>query len=229
MKRYLAFLGLIFSLSLTAQNKKSVMLKAGNHVMDILTPADVYYFPKFGDGNVYFKDGTKSSGRLNYNFLINEIQFIDGNGDTVSLADEKNISFVAINSDLFYYDKGYVRLISGNNKAKLTVSNAWKVGEIRRGSVYNTTTPASSLSSFTSYFVFGKQQDLMVTQDVELTRHEQYFFADKFNRILPANKKNLLTLFPAEQSRIEIYLRENKTDFANADDLKKIIAFLGRP
>ena len=204
------------------------MLKAGHHVMDILSPSDVYYFPGFGDGNVYFKDGTKSSGKLNYNFLLNEIQFLS-NGDTVSLADEKNISFVAINTDLFYYDKGYVRLISGNNKAKLTVSNTWKVGDVRRGSVYNTSTPASSSNSFTSYFVYGRHHDLVVNQDVELTRHEQYFFGDKSNRILPANKKNLLTLFPGEKSRIEIYLSENKTDFSNADDLKKIIAFLGLP
>lgn len=205
------------------------MLKAGTAVMDVLSPADVYYFPKFTEGKVFYKDGAKSSGKLNYNTLVNEIQFIDAQGDTVSLADEKNISFVSINTELFYYDKGYVRLVSGNNLAKLTVSDVWRFGEKRKRDVYNSTSPASPATSFASYFVFGKHHDLLVNQDVELIRHAEYFFSDKFNRILPANKKNLLSLFPEEKSRIETYLSENKINFENAEDLKKLIAFIGVP
>lgn len=229
MKKYLLLFALLLNLGLIAQQKKVVMLQAGNKVTEILSPADIYHFPQFTEGKVFFKDGTKSSGKLNFNTLVNEIQFIDANGNTVSVADEKNIEFVAIKDDLFYYDKGYVRLVSGNSQAKLAVSNVWRVGEKRQGNVYNTTSAASSTNSLTSYFVYGKLQDLVVNQDVELIKQEQYFFSDKTNRTLPANRKNLLALFPKERSRIETYLNENKINFGNPEDLKNIIAFLGRP
>lgn len=229
MYKYLFVMCLFCNASLCAQHKKTVMLKAGNHVMDILSPTDVYYFTKFTEGKVYFKDGSKSAGRLNFNTLVNEIQFTDGGGDTVALADEKNISFVAINNDVFYYDNGYLRLLSGNNQAKLTVSDVWRIGEKRKNNVYNTSAPASSSNSFASYFVYNQHHNLMVNQDVELFKHERYFFGDKSNRILPANKKNLITLFPNHKSRIETFLAEHKTDFNNAEDLSKIIALLGQP
>ena len=229
MKKYLVLFALLLNLSLVAQQKKVVMLKAGNKVTEILSPADIYHYPDFTEGKVFFKDGTKSSGKLNFNTLVNEIQFIDANGNVVAVADEKNIGFVAIKEDLFYFDKGYVRLLSSNSLAKLTVSNVWRVGEKRQGDVYNTTSAASSTNSLTSYFVFGKLQDLVISHDVELIKQEQYFFSDNTNRTLPATRKNLLTLFPKEKSRIETYLNENKTNFGNPEDLKNIISFLGRP
>lgn len=101
MKKFLLLIALLYNIDLAAQQKKTVMLKAGSNVMEILSPSDLYYYPDFTDGKVYFKDGTKSSGKLNFNTLLNEIQFIDANGATVALADEKSIGFVAIKDDLF--------------------------------------------------------------------------------------------------------------------------------
>jgi hypothetical protein len=35
-------------------------------------------------------------------------------------------------------------------------------------------------------------------------------------------------LFPKEQRQIENYLKENKIDFSNKNDLEKLVGFLGQ-
>jgi len=229
MKTYFSLLALLVCSCSFAQHAKFASLTAGSHVLDVLSASDIYYFSKFTMGKVFFKDGSKSEAKLNYSSLLDEMQFINANGDTLALADEKNIQFIAIDNELFYYEKGYVRFLSGNSVIKLATSYVWRVGEKSKTNVYNSKSLASSTISLASYFIFGLSRDLVVNQDLELTKEEQFYFGDKNNHIVLAGKKNLLTLFPKEKSRIETYLKDNKVDFANKNDLEKIVNFLKQP
>lgn len=65
---------------LLAQKKTYVEIKAGSKIMDVLTTADVLFYPQFTDGNVFFRDGTTVGAKLNYNCLFDEIHFIDPKG-----------------------------------------------------------------------------------------------------------------------------------------------------
>jgi hypothetical protein len=228
MKTTLIFLALICHTALFAQSKHRVIIPAGTNVMETLASADVFYYPKFIAGKVFFKDGSKSEARLNYNSLLDEMQFIDAKKDTLSLADENTIAFIAFDKDVFYYDKGYVRLVTGNQVAKLAVKQVWRVVDKRKSGVYNTTSPASSSTSFSSYFVYGKQHDLIVNQELDMVKVEQYYLGDKNNHILVAAKKNLLMLFPKEREELESFLKDNKINFTDKEDLEKIVAFMGK-
>ncbi len=68
--------------------------------------------------------------------------------------------------------------------------------------------------------------DLVVDEDIVLKKIEQFYLGDNYNHFVLANKKNLLMLFPKEQQRIEAYLKENKINFTNKDDLEKMVRFL---
>lgn len=152
----LLLFALVYSTGLFAQNTASVTVKAGSKIRDVLTTADVFYYPQFTKGKVFFRDGSKAEAKLNYSCLVDEIHFIDPKGDTLALADEKTIKFIVIDSDSFYYDDGYVRRIAGSDVAKLAVKQVWVVGDTRKIGAYNTANTTSSITSYTSYTERGR-------------------------------------------------------------------------
>ena len=70
--------------------------------------------------------------------------------------------------------------------------------------------------------------DIRIDQDVVLDESTNWFFAAG-DDLVKANKSNLLKLLPAEQSaKAENYLKQNKTSFDKEEDLKKLMAALGK-
>ncbi len=126
MKALLLLFVLMNHMGLFAQNKTSVTVKAGSKISDVFTAADIFYYPEFTKGRVYFKDGSTSSAKLNYSLLVDQIQFIDPKGDTLSLANQTTIQVISIDQDSFYYDKGYLRLVVGNKLVKLAEKKIWR-------------------------------------------------------------------------------------------------------
>jgi len=154
------------------------------------------------------------------------MHFISPKGDTLALANEKNIRYVAIANDTFYYDQGYVRLLSADDGVKLVKKQVWIISDTRQVGAYNSTSNSASISSYTSYNEGGRLYDLVVNEDIILKKVDQFYFGDVNNHFVLATKKNLLLLFPKEQQRIELFLKENKISFSNQDDLEKIVHFL---
>src|SRR5262245_16348829 len=100
------FLSLIcvFSFALTSfsQEKKNYRVNPGQKVRDAIPMEEIFQYPSFSSGEVYFRNGSVTSAPLNYNNLFAEIQFIDAKKDTLSLSDEQTISYISIGADTFY-------------------------------------------------------------------------------------------------------------------------------
>lgn len=216
---------------LSAQDSTFVTIKAGNRVNDVLTPAEIYYYPQFTSGKVFFRDGSKAVGKMNYTRLFDQMLFIGPKGDTLALADEKNIKFITIDQDTFYFDEGYVRLIMNKGDVKLAEKQVWVVADVRKIGSHNkatSTVAITSIDSYTDRASRAKSYDLLINEDMLIKKETQYFFGDKYNHFVRSGKKKLLLLFPKEQASIENYLKENKVDFDKKDDLEKITQFLAQ-
>src|SRR5690349_12058475 len=94
----------IFNQNLFAQ-KERWTVKAGEETAESIPDSIKFLYPHFATGFVYFKDGKISRAPLNYNLLVEEIQFISTDMDTLSIADEATIKLITMNNDSFYYDK----------------------------------------------------------------------------------------------------------------------------
>ena len=225
----LLFFILIGYADLSAQDSTFVTIKTGQSVKDVLTSADIYHYPQFTFGKVFLRDGTKAAGKMNYNRLYGQMLFINPIGDTLALADEKNIKFIVIDKDTFYYDGGYLRLMANGGVVKLTEKQIWVLADIRKIGTHNrptTTVAVTSFSSYTDGRDAAKSKDLIMNEDVVLRKETQYYFGDKYNLFVPASKKGLLQLFPKEQQDIDNYLKENKVNFNKRDDIEKLYQFL---
>lgn len=209
-----------------AQQTGSVTIKAGSRPSEVLSNTDIYHYPQFVQGQVYLKDGTVATARINYNRLLDEMQFIDPKGDTMSMASEQTIRYVALGTDSFYFAGGFVRRLSGGNTARLAIKQFWKVADNRKQGGYNTT---SSLAASVpkGFFTSGNRvQRLNIGEDLVLERAELYYFGNRNNRFLAAGKKNLLSLFPKSEKQITAFLNDHKIDFRKKEDLEKVLIFL---
>ena len=225
----LLFFILIGYADLSAQDSTFVTIKTGQSVKDVLTSADIYHYPQFTYGKVFLRDGTKAAGKMNYNRLYGQMLFINPIGDTLALADEKNIKFIVIDKDTFYYDGGYLRLMANGGVVKLTEKQIWVLADIRKIGTHNrptTTVAVTSFSSYTDGRDAAKSKDLIMNEDVVLRKETQYCFGDKYNLFVPASKKGLLQIFPKEQREIDNYLKENKVNFNKKEDVEKLYQFL---
>lgn len=196
--------------------------------MDVLPTSQIFLYPHFTTGRVFLRDGTVAEVKLNYSRLVDEIHFIDQNGDTLALDNESNLKYVVAGNDTFYYNEGYLRILASGSSAKLGVRDIWIISDTRPVGAYNTTNTTVSMLSFKSINEGGRLYDLVVNEDVIFKKMAKYYFADNFNNFLQATKANLLMLFPKEQQAINIYLRENKINLNDKEDLEKTVQFVNQ-
>ncbi len=225
----LLFFILIGYTDLSAQDSTYVTIKTGQAVADVLTQADIYHYPQFTNGKVFLRDGSKAVGKMNYNRLYGQMLFINPKGDTLALADEKNLKFIVIDRDTFYFGQGYMKLIANDGVIKLTEKQVWVMADIRKMGTHDrptTTVAVTSLSSFTNGKDAAKSKDLIMNEDIVMRKETQYYFGDKYNLFVPATKKGLLQLFPKEHLSIENYLKENKVNFNKKEDVENLYKFL---
>ena len=98
MKKLL-FLHIVLACSfcIAAQNRKSFSVNPGKKIVEEIPITEIYKYAEFKMGEVSFRNGTAADVKLNYNSVFGEMQYIDPkNGDTLSLAEEKNIRFIAV-------------------------------------------------------------------------------------------------------------------------------------
>ncbi|MDB5223060.1 MAG: hypothetical protein JWN83_1727 [Chitinophagaceae bacterium] len=226
--RFALLLSSVFFLTspkLFAQESKAYVVKPGEKVKNALPKEALYMYPQFKEGVVNFKNGTLGAARLNYNRLLDEIQFIDNKGDTLSLDDEKTIALVSVGMDTFYYYLGYVKVIADINKVKfagkekLRLSNRQKIGPM--GQLVS--------ASIDTYDKLSSAQGLdnIISQEVlTFSGYSTFFIGDLYNHFKPLNKKSLVNMYAKQQSEVENYLSENAINFSKAEDVEKLIKFL---
>ena len=177
---------------LSAQDSTLVTIKAGNKVKDVLKQADIYSYPEFKNGKVFFRDGSKAVGKMNYSRLIDQMLFIDQNADTLALANEKTIKFIAVNLDTFYFDEGYVRLITDYGDVKLAEKQIWVVADTRKIGTHNRPTSTVAVTSLSSYtddaIARARSYDLIINEDMVIRRETHYYFGDEYNRFVRTSK-----------------------------------------
>ena len=71
----LFFTGIILS-ALSAQKTKRYTIMPGENIIEVVPQSELYEYPQFEKGAVYFKDGAKSSVRLNYHIVYEEITLL---------------------------------------------------------------------------------------------------------------------------------------------------------
>ncbi len=227
MKRYLLPI-LIFmsSFCVTGQSRKTFTVNPGQKIVEAIPVADIYTNAEFRYGTVALRNGTSAYLKVSYNSIFGEMQFIDPkNGDTISLAEEKHIKYVAIEKDTFYYDEAWLQLIDSDSTVKiakkklLEMTNKEKLGAMEVPGF-------GAIETYSKFTGAQHMKDIVAKERLTFTEHNTYYFGDRFNHFSKANKKSLLNLYRDQEKKIEDWLKDAKIDFTKADDMKRLFNFL---
>ena len=210
---------------LHAQTTERIVIKAGEDIAAALSSHGMYRFAKFRPGIVKFKDSSFAKALLNYNVILNDMQFINTNGDTLVLTDIKQIDSIRIDSDVFYYEKGYLQVIDDYNETKLVMRQVNSVQYLKKGALglTNPTVHTFSYEDPQSGLYTGNK--LMINEDIVLLKEISYSLVYKKFRQTPANYDGFLKAFPGIKNEIRQYVDENKTNFRMEADLNKLLKF----
>jgi len=217
---------LSYSLCIAAQGRKSFSVNPGKKIVEEIPITEIYKYAEFKLGEVSLRNGTAANVKLNYNSVFGEMQYIDPkNGDTLSLAEEKNIKFVVVEKDTFYFDEGWLELIGGTStvriakKKLLEITNRERIGAMEVPGF-------AAIETYNKYTGSQHMRDLVAKEKLVFTEHISYYFGDRFNHYSRANRKGLLKLYGDSSEKIDKWIRENKIDLSNEDDLKKLSVYL---
>jgi hypothetical protein len=215
---------LLFSLSLSAQQKKIILISAGTRMIDYFPVKERYRYQDFIDGQVRFKSGKSSEAKLNYNILLGEMEFIQDN-DTLSIARKKDLKYITVAQDTFYYYNGYIESLSGGD-IKVGLLQCIMIKDVLKKGAYGTTARGASVDTYDSMMAGGLSYDLVPNADIELQRIMEYYLWTYSTGFMQYSKKNVLKLFPGKIDIIKDYLKSNKINFESKDDLLRLTTYL---
>jgi hypothetical protein len=227
MKKSIFFICSIItlSISLSAQKYEPVTVRAGMRVVDCFPFNERYRYPEFITGRIYVISGVYSEARLNLNFLSGEMEYIR-NKDTLAIANKKDVRFITVAQDTFYFDKGnYLEMKSGGI-VKVFLKQYIKLKEILKKDSYGTASAGSASNSYGSLPVGGNFYMLTANEDMVLQRTLEYYLASSSGGFIPYNKKSILQLYPQDEKAIKAYLKSNKINFSKLDDLIRLADYL---
>ena len=216
----------LFGVNLSAQTKKTFTVNPGEKIVEAIPITEIYTNAEFLLGTVALKNGTSAFVKLNYNSIFGEMQFINPQtGDTISIAEEKTVKFVAIEKDTFYFDEAWLQVIDSDStiklakKKKLEMVNKEKLGAMEVPGF-------AAIETYSKFTGSQHMKDIVAKERLTFAEQKTYYFGDRFNHFSRANKKSLLNLYRSNETKIEGWLKDAKIDFSNEEDLKRLFNFL---
>src|SRR5690348_12561332 len=100
MKAILVTVVILLCYSNSFSQKNHLTIQDGDDVVKSFSDSIKFLYSQFVSGYVYFENGTMSRALLNYNLLVEEMQFIKGN-DTLAIANESTIKLITVYKDSF--------------------------------------------------------------------------------------------------------------------------------
>lgn len=229
MRHLTIFLLLVVPLFGYAQNAGNEMkVKNGSDIAKSLRYAERFSYPSFLDGKVYFRNGRVVNAKLNYSLPHGEIQFVDAKKDTLILNDKLLMDKITIAADTFYYYQhhGHVRKVAGYKYVSLAEKQILGTNGVERYAAYNQYSSTSAISTYSSFVNSnGQPQTLEGSDKIFLKKRFVYFFLDRNRDIYLATKGNLLKVFPRHKKAIHAYIKENKLEFSNPEEIVKTLEF----
>jgi hypothetical protein len=226
MKFILSPLLILFGMCSFAQTSYTITIKPGDQYSVDQVAKEVYHYPTFAPGVVYFKGGGTAKGRLNYHRIYKEMVFIGGKGDTLLLNNPTAIQLITVSADSFYYhDKTYVQHVTSAGNIKLVENQILFESDRKKKGIYGEELTGPTAAFRLDLSNFSKR--LSNNEEIIFKKEIRYFLGDGNRQFLQANKSNLLKLVDkSKKNAVEGYLKATPIHFEKREDLERLFIFL---
>ena len=208
-----------------SQTTEIITVKAGQNISDAYK--EMYRYPQFNAGRVYFMNGDVSAAKLNYNLISQTMLFTTNTGDTLAIDNENTIKYITIEKDTFYYDDGYLELVENYSRVKLAIKQKVNFSDRKKIGAFGL--PTSTLrTEGDDTFLGDRRYNFTIAEDLVFKKETEYFLNDDSNHFLAINKKNLLKLYPKKKDNIENFIKENNINLREEKDIKRLVQYLNQ-
>ncbi len=235
----LLMLGLSFAAISQTQPKAETILTTQEQIMiDELSSFHMQYLlDAFSEGIIYFTEKEPAEGKLNYNILLNAIQYYDQKGkvltmsadeviDSVELGDHVLVPFGDGLAEIYHTENGPLVLHrSISYRLEKLVKGAY--GSVLRSSYVQRVTSPSGETTLRDAFRFMNPSK----EEMELTLNYQqkfYFPQPQGQHIELSSRRSVSRAFPEHRSQVNSFIKENKIDFDSVKSLKQLASYLHR-
>jgi hypothetical protein len=201
-------------------------VKADQEINEVFTIKDLYRYPQFMEGKVFFRDGTVAEAKLNYHKLFEQVMYISNN-DSLAVGNPETIKVIVIGKDSFYYNKGtYYELVNTYKSIHLARKQILQeVDQEKTGAYGQSYTNNSAVANKNYYTVDGKPR-LNVGESTLFSQKTEYYISYKEGDFVSATKRNIEKLFSENSKQVKEYIKNNSVDFTKEGDLKKLLVFI---
>lgn len=186
-----------------------------------------YILQKFVLGKVVMKNGKTEDLKLNYNSATEEMVF-ENQGKYLAIANIKDVDTVIIEDRVFIPVGKVFYEVAVPAKTPLLIQYTCSVIPPGKPSGYGTTSQTSSVDVINSMVQSGKVYDLKMSGEFTIIPSSSFFLKanEKFVRI--TNARQVINAFPDKEEEIKDFIKQNKTDFKDRQDLSELIVFCNK-
>ncbi|MEO5941845.1 MAG: hypothetical protein ABIP30_16510 [Ferruginibacter sp.] len=209
-----------FAAAVFGQSTEIIAVK-GSNVNDFLA-TKTYKYPNFIQSSIYFKKGEKALAKVNYNYILGGIQYINEHKDTLFLENVDDLDYISIATDTFFYDNGYLEWMASSPKNKLARRISLSILGAQAVGAYGTSNNTSKVDGIGTMYS-NTTTDLDLNEEVKFKKTVSYFIRGAKGDFMPASKSNFEDVFPKVD--ISDYVKENKLNLKKEGDVVDLFLY----
>lgn len=211
-----------------SQKIKTYTIKPGESVTEIIPKKDQYLYDSFQTGVVFFKNGAKSTTRLNFFLIAEELHFITETADTLAVANPVEINSVSIGNDIFYFGQDrYFKQDTVIGETVLATSFFFGAINSEKLGAFGSTTDGGT-DSYGSFVAPTGKVDLTPQVITTLSIKRSLYIGDRYKKFIPVSKKSIYSFFSKREQALKKYLSEKTLDYFSRTDMIQLLAYMSQ-
>jgi hypothetical protein len=216
---------LIIPAVLYSQESQSILIGNNKVAADQLGPEYQQIFPDFRTSRVFYKGLSPINCKANYNFLLDEIHYLDEKGDTMAIANPKDLSYVMIGDRMFISsEKGFLEVIE---KGDVSLVYKWicRIRSKSREGALGISTDAPGVYQMNRISFDSREWNMKVNEE-GLASVEVLPYLKTKSRIISITGETSFLKICHNKDSLRKYLNENPVDFHKEMDLRRLTIFV---
>lgn len=223
MKKLYLLIFVFIGIGARAQEENKIVINEVKGNQEELL-SKILRYPQFVTGQAVYLNGDVTEARFNYNYINNQLLFINPKGDTLTLTHGGDFNRIVIQSDTFCYNnKEFIQKVSHFPSYNLFEKRSLQINGSEKKGAYGTYSGTSAITSINLVELGNQTIKIASDQNIIYTFKTYYFLSGKFNRFYPASKKGFYDLFAKNGKQLKEFLEKNEIDYSKKEDLEKIL------
>jgi len=163
--------------------------------------------------------------KLNYNFLLDEILFINEKGEKMAIANPQDLSYVLITDRMFIpSEKGYFEVIENGN-VSLVYKWICRISKISKKGALGLSTDAPSVYQLNRFSFDAKEWKMGISEEAVASVEVQPYLRTDSKFVNLKGVQSFNKAFHDKKSEIKTYLEQNTVDFKKEADLRMMTRY----